>query len=88
VTFSHNLDVDCLKATTQLADDSARDSDALAKTLEAAEEAVRKAAVEAHGEGPFDAAAVADFEGAASTIRRWRMALTAGRWPGRIVDRE
>jgi len=55
----------------------------LREALRAAELSVQLAVATMVRSGPFDDAATRDLEGAQAMIRRWRLALEGGRWPGR-----
>ncbi len=55
----------------------------LREALRAAELSVQLAVASIVSSGPFDDAAMRDLEGAQAMIRRWRLALEAGKWPGR-----
>lgn len=55
--------------------------------LRAAETAVRAARDAIDGTSSLDDAAITDLDVAELTIRRWRLALEAGKWPGREVAR-
>lgn len=56
--------------------------------LRTAEMAVRAARDAINGASSLDEAAITDLDVAELTIRRWRLALEAGKWPGRKLDQD
>jgi hypothetical protein len=65
-----------------------RQSPEIRDKLRAAEMAVRAARDAINGASSLDEAAITDLDVAELTIRRWRLALETGKWPGREVVRD